>query len=242
MCAPQFRHRRHRLPFDVLLLCGPSGVGKSQLIFRLLRQFPFQFGRAVSHTTRPPRTKEVHGEHYYFVASAASLPPRRVCLHTPASVFAKSKTKHKYVMTRPAVARPVFEDGKIAVADVSTCSVMSISKALEDVDGLIVRRVFISPPSECESQAHLVKLSSGKDGDAAGRQKKRLSAVDALLEERLSRRRVEEDLDVELKERLRVGRSEMAYAAKNPDHFHAILQNTEIKKCFVDLCRVCGLL
>ena len=49
------------------MLAGPSGVGKSTLIARLLGENPGQYGFSVSTTTRPPRAGEADGVDYYFV-------------------------------------------------------------------------------------------------------------------------------------------------------------------------------
>ena len=51
-----------------LVLCGPSGTGKSTLIKRLFEEFPDTFGFSVSHTTRDPRPGEEYGKHYYFTS------------------------------------------------------------------------------------------------------------------------------------------------------------------------------
>ena len=58
-----------RFPKDrrSLVISGPSGVGKGTLINMLLEKHPAVFGKKASHTTRPPRSGEVHGVHYYFV-------------------------------------------------------------------------------------------------------------------------------------------------------------------------------
>ena len=50
-----------------IVLCGPSGVGKSTLIKRLFEEFPSSFGFSVSHTTRNIRPGEVDGQSYHFV-------------------------------------------------------------------------------------------------------------------------------------------------------------------------------
>ena len=51
----------------IIVLSGPSGVGKSTLVGRVREQMPeLQF--SISCTTRSPRTGEEHGVHYYFLS------------------------------------------------------------------------------------------------------------------------------------------------------------------------------
>lgn len=50
----------------MLVVCGPSGVGKGTLISRLMSEHPDKFGFSVSHTTRAPRPGEEDGVHYHF--------------------------------------------------------------------------------------------------------------------------------------------------------------------------------
>ncbi len=47
-----------------IIVSGPSGAGKSTLLSFLPKE---EFYFSVSHTTRPPRNTEKHGEDYYFV-------------------------------------------------------------------------------------------------------------------------------------------------------------------------------
>jgi guanylate kinase len=56
------------LPDDpkVLVVTGPSGVGKGTIINRLLEHHP-EFVLSISATTREPREGEVHGTDYYFL-------------------------------------------------------------------------------------------------------------------------------------------------------------------------------
>ena len=44
-----------------ILVCGPSGVGKTTLIKKLMQNYPDRFGFCVSHTTRPKRKGERNG-------------------------------------------------------------------------------------------------------------------------------------------------------------------------------------
>jgi guanylate kinase len=50
----------------LVVLSGPSGVGKSSVIAEVRERFP-QIWLSVSVTTRPPRPGEIDGEHYHFV-------------------------------------------------------------------------------------------------------------------------------------------------------------------------------
>lgn len=52
----------------VFLLSGPSGVGKTTIVKRLLQHAPVPLMKAVSATTRPPRVGEVDGQSYYFLS------------------------------------------------------------------------------------------------------------------------------------------------------------------------------
>jgi len=54
----------------LVVLCGPSGVGKSTLIGRLLAERPEAFGFSVSCTTRPQRAGETDGVDYTFLSDA----------------------------------------------------------------------------------------------------------------------------------------------------------------------------
>lgn len=51
----------------VVVLTGPSGVGKGTLLKVLLAQHPEAF-LSISATTRSPRPGEVDGQHYYFLS------------------------------------------------------------------------------------------------------------------------------------------------------------------------------
>ena len=52
---------------QVLVVCAPSGTGKSTLISMLREEFP-NFGFSVSYTTRDPRGEEKNGQEYNFVS------------------------------------------------------------------------------------------------------------------------------------------------------------------------------
>ena len=51
----------------LVVVSGPSGVGKSTVVKRLLKMDK-EFKLSISATTRPARPGETHGQHYYFVS------------------------------------------------------------------------------------------------------------------------------------------------------------------------------
>ncbi len=54
-------------PGKLVVLSGPSGVGKSTVVGEVLGQFPDRLRLSVSATTRPPRPNEQDGTHYHFL-------------------------------------------------------------------------------------------------------------------------------------------------------------------------------
>ncbi|MBN1393407.1 MAG: guanylate kinase [Pirellulales bacterium] len=51
----------------VVVVSGPSGVGKTSVMRRVYRQCRAPLKRSVSATTRPPRPDEVDGKDYHFI-------------------------------------------------------------------------------------------------------------------------------------------------------------------------------
>ena len=60
-------HESAQINGQLIVLAGPSGVGKGTLLNRLLVAHP-EVKVSVSATTRKPRPGEIDGQHYYFVS------------------------------------------------------------------------------------------------------------------------------------------------------------------------------
>lgn len=54
-------------PGQLVIISGPSGVGKSTIVSRLVERFAPRLRLSISATTRPCRPGEIDGQHYYFL-------------------------------------------------------------------------------------------------------------------------------------------------------------------------------
>ena len=53
---------------DILVIYGPSGIGLSTLVKKLVYHSPQKFSLVISHTSRSPRPNEMYARDYYFVS------------------------------------------------------------------------------------------------------------------------------------------------------------------------------
>ena len=53
----------------LIVISGPSGVGKDTIALGLIKKRPEKFYFVVTATTRPPRDGEIHGKDYYFLST-----------------------------------------------------------------------------------------------------------------------------------------------------------------------------
>ena len=58
-----------KVPGRLVILSGPSGVGKSTIVKKIIDRFGDRLRLSVSATTRPPREGEQDGVHYHFLTS-----------------------------------------------------------------------------------------------------------------------------------------------------------------------------
>ena len=96
----------------LLVMSGPSGVGKTTLVHRLLERFDGTF--SVSATTRPRSSDEVDGEDYRFVD------PDTFRTMLAAGEFLESAEvfgKHAYGTPRAPV-RERLDEGRLVILDI----------------------------------------------------------------------------------------------------------------------------
>ena len=136
---------------DLIVVSGPSGVGKSTLI-RRVREELGDLNFSVSCTTRKPREGEVHGRDYYFLEESEfvrRLDAGEFLEH--AQVFA-----HRYGTLRSEVVDRL-ERGEEVILDIDVQGAKQIRKAAER-DPLIAAAaqfVIIVPPDLATLESRL---------------------------------------------------------------------------------------
>lgn len=121
----------------LLVMSGPSGVGKTTLVHRLLERYGGVF--SVSATTRPRSSGEVDGRDYYFIDEStfvAWVEDGRFLEH--AEVFGRSR----YGTPREPVEKQLA-DGGLVVLDIDVQGAAQVRESMPEAFG-----VFVLPPSE----------------------------------------------------------------------------------------------
>ncbi|MFH1024554.1 MAG: guanylate kinase [Planctomycetota bacterium] len=132
MAAPVTRRGR------VVVVSGPSGVGKTTLCRRLVAEL--KLARSVSATTRPPRPGEVGGRDYLF------LSPEEFRRGVEAGEFLEFVESHGHRYGTPLLPlRERLDEGADILLEIDVRGARAVRKVL--TGGIFV---FIAPPDEKE--------------------------------------------------------------------------------------------
>lgn len=124
----------------LVVITGPSGVGKDTLVRELKRKLGDSLHVAVTATTRPPRPGERHGVHYYFLSQGEFEDLiRKGGLLEHATVYG-----HRYGVPK-APLREALSQGKDVVVRVDVQGGQFIKSHYPEAV-----TIFLLPPSEEE--------------------------------------------------------------------------------------------
>ena len=106
------------------VIAGPSGVGKSTLIKKLMADFPDQFGFSVSHTTREARAGERAGIDYHFVSR------EQMEQDIEAGLFVEHAEVHGNLYgTSIEAVQAVTRQGKVCLLDIDVQGAESVRRS-----------------------------------------------------------------------------------------------------------------
>ncbi|GAA5846045.1 hypothetical protein JCM9279_004768 [Rhodotorula babjevae] len=153
-----------------VVICGPSGTGKSTLLKKLFNEFPDKFGFSISHTTRAPRPGEERGVSYHYVSRESFVE-----LVAQDGFIEHAEFSGNMYGTSVKSVEDVKRGGKMCILDIDTQGVKLIKANHPHLDPLYV---FISPPSLASLKTRL----SGRGTESESSMAARLAAAVGELE------------------------------------------------------------
>jgi guanylate kinase len=128
-----FPDQRGRL----IVLAGPSGVGKGTIVSWITSRFP-NFVVSVSATTRPKRPGEREGEHYYFLSPGEF---QALIAQGDLLEWAVVHGEHQYGTPRGPV-EALLDEGKHVILEIDVQGAKQVKRAVKRA-----LSIFITPPS-----------------------------------------------------------------------------------------------
>ncbi len=166
----------------LLILSGPSGVGKDTVIDAWKARDP-RVTRVVAYTTRAPRAGEADGVDYHFVTVARFLE------RAEAGDFLEAKEVHGHHYATPLKdLERLLEAGKVAVLKIDVQGALSVMPLRPDAVS-----VFLLPPDPDELARRLRDRGTEDEAKIATRLEN--ARGEMALAERYTHRIVNDDVD-----------------------------------------------
>jgi len=148
-----------------LVVCGPSGTGKSTLLNRLFAAHPSKFGFSISHTTRGPRPGEVDGVNYHFTTE-----DKFVEMIERKEFIENAKFSGNRYGTSVKAVKDVADQQRRCILDIDTQGVKLIKSNHPSLNPVFL---FLSPPSLPDLKTRL----QGRGTETQESMDKRLNAA-----------------------------------------------------------------
>ncbi|NET37263.1 MAG: guanylate kinase [Cyanothece sp. SIO1E1] len=169
----------------LIVLTGPSGVGKGTLLKLLLNRHP-ELYLSVSTTTRAPRSGEVEGEHYYFVS-----PDQFQQMVAQKELLEWAEFAGNYYGTPYQPIQQQIQQGKWVVLEIELEGARQVKQTFPNA-----LRIFILPPSLSELEYRI--RQRGQDAEAAIARRLQRAQAEVAAANEFDLQIINDDLEVAL--------------------------------------------
>ena len=143
----------------LIVVTGPSGVGKGTLLKKLLQQYPDRLLFSISATTRSPRSGEENGREYFFWNREEFEQKRDAGEFLEWAEYAGNL----YGTPRPPIKQAIAL-GQIVLLEIELKGARQVAKSFPTA-----KRIFIAPPSMEILEERLRQRSTDSDEQIAKR-------------------------------------------------------------------------
>jgi len=180
--SPSDGGAREPSPGKLVVLTGPSGVGKGTLLRHLRQRHPHLY-LSTSATTRNPRPGEVDGQHYYFVS-------RETFEHmiTQGDLLEWAEFAGNYYGTPRQPVEIQIERGNQVILEIELEGARQVAQSFPEA-----LKVFIMPPSKAELERRI--RDRGQDDEAAIERRLKRAQVELDAADEFDIQIVNDDLD-----------------------------------------------
>lgn len=137
----------------LIVVTGPSGVGKGTLLQKLLEHYPDRILFSISATTRSPRAGEEHGREYFFWSRAEFEQKRDAGEFLEWAEYAGNL----YGTPKPAIDQAIAL-GQIVLLEIELAGARQVAQSFPRA-----KRIFIAPPSMEVLENRLRQRSTDSD-------------------------------------------------------------------------------
>lgn len=138
----------------LIVVTGPSGVGKGTLLRSLLARHP-ELYFSISATTRQPRPGEIDGQHYYFVSR-----DKFEQMVTAGELLEWAEYAGNYYGTPRSQVERQIQQGRLVILEIEVVGARKINQTFP-----AALRIFILPPSLAELEWRI--RDRGQDSEDA---------------------------------------------------------------------------
>ncbi len=168
---------------SIVIIEGPSGVGKDTIINELIARYPDKFGKPINATTRPMRENESQNNPYLFLTEEEFFKKRQ-----SGEIFEQTMRHGTYRGMQKPSFDSIIDAGKVALRDCDVNGLRAIRQVYGDD---IVTSVFLTAPKE-----EIVKRLKSRNEPEESMQK-RLKDYDTYIENAKYFDNIIENIDME---------------------------------------------